>query len=202
MKKVLILTVIAIMALGVFALAAGDFGSTTGLTCNTATVTVTSNIYVIPGFMASATVYDATFCGASGALLSGELLTSVNSDLVLGNASDYDSNGAMGVALAGLTVKSNYYQLKVTATGSFNGPTSGPSVPLSGAGVLYTNNGSYDGSTSIWTLVNSESPYTGTAYFYYDNSHINQWVQAGAYNGTITFTITPATMDHSGNFSF
>ncbi|MGC8545768.1 MAG: hypothetical protein ACP5NR_07465, partial [Athalassotoga sp.] len=103
MKKVLILSVIAMLALGVMALAGtisttGNGPITTGATCSQASLQVVSNIYVVPGYVATATAYDATFCGASGNLLSGEIVNSSYA-LVIGNAANYSSNDGQGVAL-------------------------------------------------------------------------------------------------------
>ncbi len=206
MKKVLILSVIAMLALGVFALAGtitttGNGPISTGATCSTASLQVVSNIYVLPGYVATATAYDATFCGATGNLLSGEIVTTAGAALVLGNSTTYtQTSGAVGVALASLQIKSNYQNIQVTGTVSAAQPSSGPQLS---ATFLEVVNGTYNSSTGLWNLPTaSGSPYSGRGYLVGQGDSITPWVQAGKYAVTITFTITPATLDGNGNFSF
>ncbi|MGC8708412.1 MAG: hypothetical protein ACP5R1_06805, partial [Athalassotoga sp.] len=99
MKKVLILSVIAMLALGVMALASGNgaygeqvlntnpYGGVSkaqqGPTCNATSLVVYSEIGIEQGYVATATSYDASFCGATGNPLtvaytnSGNLLASL-----------------------------------------------------------------------------------------------------------------------------
>lgn len=203
MKKVLILTVIAIMALGVFALANETLS--TGATCSTAKLTVESNIYVVPGYVATATAYDATFCGASGYLMDGTVLINDYSGITKGN---YETPNASGVALAMLQMKSNHQTIEVSAVvsvldGSNNDVTN--DFPYNGNGLLYTpgSGASYDSGSNVWTLPAGSSPYEGTAYLYYGSGmQITPWIEAGKYTLHVVFTITPATLNGDGNFNF
>ena len=197
MKKVLILTVIAILALGVMALAdtMAYPTHTSGPTCSATTLQVTSNIYVLAGFEATATGYDATFCGASGKLISGTVL--LNND----STDSAWTPSASGVLLASLSVKSNHRTIKVIANwSSVTGP--GTIAPSSGHTVMYYEAGSYNYSTGVWTLPAGSSPYSGTAYAYYNDQYIQQWVEAGKYTATLTLTIVPATLNGNGTFNF
>ncbi|MGC9219416.1 MAG: hypothetical protein ACP5G8_08470, partial [Athalassotoga sp.] len=85
----------------------------------------------------------------------------------------------------------------VTAQLSVDQPSG---VQLTGTFVGLTNETSYSGN--VWTLANSASPYEGTGYLVANGDSITPWVQAGKYPVTITFTITPATLNGDGSFSF
>ncbi len=195
MKKVLILTVIAIMALGVFALANSN---SVGPTCATSTLSVTSNIYVLAGFEATATAYDATFCGATGNLLDGTVLSD-------GNIVTFDSNTFSGIALAQLKMKSNHQTIKVTAVASItdnNNSYVTDSFPTLSNSLIFSGDGTYTTSDNVWELPAGSSAYTGTGYLVYNSTTIQPWIEAGKYTMHITFTITPATLYSDGTFSF
>ncbi len=141
MKKTLILTVIAIMALGVFALANSN---SVGPTCSATNLSVTGSIYVKQGFVATATSYDATFCGVTGYALAGMEVhgadgtvsgqdTGILADQLstygvgpYASGADITSFAALDnydLILAGLQVQSNYSTVTVAITAK--GETSG-----------------------------------------------------------------------------
>ncbi|WP_036221654.1 hypothetical protein [Mesoaciditoga lauensis] len=197
MKKVLILMVIAILALGVMAIA-----DHVGPTCDEATLTVTSNIYVLSGFEATATGYEATFCGASGDLVSGTVLKESSSQW---NPTPWpegftpSSNPNLPylyykryLILAGLDLKSNYENItvRVTHEGFFEDHSLGNNIDVKAADGWFSS----DGTT--WHLsadpTTNGSPYSGALYVYYDASDgITQWIEANKYSETIKFTVTP-----------
>ena len=190
MKKVLILTVIAILALGVMALA--NTTDSVGATCSTTTLQVTSNIYVLAGFEATATGYDATFCGASGKLISGTLLKESSSQW---NPAQWPGNVNIYykhyLILARLDLKSNYQDITVAVTheGFFDDNNLGSHIDVKAGDVgAYLSN-----NQQKWHLpVTTGSPYSGTLYVYYDAyNNIPQWTEANKYSETIEFTVTP-----------
>jgi len=180
MKKVLILSVIAMLALSVMALAStanahvlsnNPYGSANlvqaGPTCSSSSLTVYSVIGIEQGFVATATSYDASFCGATGNPL---------------NSSAYSSDGYL---LASLSVESNMATITVGVSYTLTGPTGDLTGDLSGLNP--SNNSSQvlpltDGSLS--------TPWSGTLKVI-GPSHIQQWVAAGDYKLATTFTITP-----------
>ncbi|WP_036221673.1 hypothetical protein [Mesoaciditoga lauensis] len=214
MKKVLILTVIAILALGVIAIA-----DSVGPTCEEATLTVTSNIYVLQGFEATATGYDATFCGATGYLLKGhEAVDAAHGSsfpqIVLYDGGPYGPGSGIGdddLVLSSLSVMSNYNKVKITidisgvpsdfrnilkiavSTNDDNDWSNPSYVGNSSSGILTlhdTNGGSpYKGFLFIYTV------YTGTPKIFngtnQGSNQIAPWVEAGKYSITFKFTISP-----------
>ena len=190
-KKVLILSVIAMLALSVMALAStanahvlsnNPYGSANlvqaGPTCSSSSLTVYSVIGIEQGFVATATSYDASYCGATGNLLT----------------SSYTGSGYV---LASLSVESNMATITVAVNYSLTGPTGNPSVSISSTstgyltGLSYSSNYSYSGSVlTLTTGGNANTPWSGTLYVY-GPSHIQPWVAAGDYTLATTFTITP-----------
>ncbi|BBJ28975.1 hypothetical protein [Athalassotoga saccharophila] len=173
MKKVLILGVIAMLALGVMALAntAGYYEQVTqGATCQQASLSVNSMIGIEQGYVATATSYNASFCGASGNPLTGHYV-SLNSQ----------------VLLAELSVKSNMSTIGVTVAFSSNFPNFS-NYSLSSY-INYSDNYS-NGSLTLQNGGYPNTPYEGTLEVYAPSS-IPQWVTAGTYQVTTTFTITP-----------
>lgn len=132
------------LALGVFAMALPKrIGNivTQGPTCQPATLTVNSNINVVQGFEATATSYDATFCGATGFLLAGTEAVGIASNGTGGASLSVGTDGGLGsllqtygtgpytgrqisgpmssianndLVLAAVTVLSNYSQVSIT----------------------------------------------------------------------------------------
>ena len=207
MKKVLILTVIAILALGVMALA--DHQDSVGATCSEATLTVTSNIVVVQGFEATATAYDATFCGATGDPLS-PVSTYLTSFLSHHGLNPMTASPASGVLLEKLEVRSNAATIAVEITGSnfeFNGqPMTLSQINsfMGSIGGFSTGIGNNTGAgwyepyphPSTYTIIlNLESPtssipyYSGTLYAYL--AKIPAWLEAGKYSFDTAFTIMP-----------
>jgi len=206
MKKVLILSVIAMLALGVMALA-GTISSngtngpvTTGATCSTSGLQVTSNVVVVQGFVATATAYDATFCGATGNPLKYTSPT-------------YNSNY---VLLASLTVKSNMATIGVAfeayspnnVIDTLTGSTCGFYYYANGGNTYNNGGGVYLGYTnwpSWWSpsnptqnfftlsLLGSQSPYEGELDVLMPNGVIPPWIQAGEYTLTMSFLVFPKT---------
>ncbi len=210
MKKVLILSVIAMLALGVFALA----GSTaySGLTSQVATLTVTSNIVVVQGFEATATSYDATFSGATGI------------PLTYTQPSYTQTNLGLGVLLAKLTVKSNMNQIGVAFSVNSSNSAINNLFIVNGlyfyanGSQIYNNGGgwylnsmnwpngwnpgfltgswwlsSQPNSPSVMSLSGSNSPYNGELDVLVPYGVVNQWAQAGKYPLTMTFLVFPKT---------
>jgi hypothetical protein len=103
MKKVLILSVIAMLALSVMALAAGTV--TQSATCANSSLTVNSVIGIEQGYVATATSYDASFCGATGNPLTKSYVNS-------------------GYVLASLSVESNMQTIAVGVTYTLTGSAS------------------------------------------------------------------------------
>ena len=181
MKKVLILSVIAMLALSVMALAStanahvlsyNPYGSANkvqaGPTCSSSSLTVYSVIGIEQGFVATATSYDASFCGATGDPLTSAYIS-----------------GSLANVLASLSVESNMATITVGVSYTLTGPTGDLTGDLSGLNP--SNNSSQvlpltDGSLS--------TPWSGTLKVI-GPSHIQQWVAAGDYKLATTFTITP-----------
>jgi hypothetical protein len=172
MKKVLILSVIAMLALSVMALAAGTV--TQSATCAQSSLTVNSVIGIEQGYVATATSYDASFCGATGNPLTSAYIDS-------------------GYVLASLSVESNMQTIAVGVTYTLTGPTGNPAVSsgtLTGylTGLSYSSN--YSGSVLTLTGGSVSTPWSGTLNVI-GPSHIQPWVAAGDYTLATTFTITP-----------
>ncbi len=174
MKKVLILSVIAMLALGVMALAGTYTAPNTpgsvsvGATCAQNSLVVTSVIGIEQGYVATATSYDASYCGATGNPLTGF----------------YTSEGG-NVLLAKLSVESNMATISVAVSYAYTGNINSSNFTTS-----YSNN--YNDSTDILTLTGGSNgtPYTGTLYVY-GPSEIQAWLLAGKYELSTTFMITP-----------
>jgi len=184
MKKVLILSVIAMLALSVMALANANVLSNNpydsanlvqaGPTCSSSSLTVYSVIGIEQGFVATATSYDASFCGATGNPLTSAYVNS-------------------GYVLASLSVESNMQTIAVGVTYTLTGPTGNPSVSsstLTGylTGLSYSSN--YSGSALTLTGGSVSTPWSGTLKVIGPSS-IQPWVAAGDYTLATTFTITP-----------
>ena len=180
MKKVLILSVIAMLALSVMALAStanahvlstNPYGYASsvqaGPTCSSSSLTVYSVIGIEQGFVATATSYDASFCGATGNPL---------------NSSAYSSNGHL---LASLSVESNMDSIAVGVSYTLTGPNGDLTGYLTG--ISPSNN-----SSQVLTLTGGSvsTPWSGTLDVIGPSS-IQPWVAAGDYTLETTFTITP-----------
>jgi len=183
MKKVLILSVIAMLALSVMALANAKVIGTNpygyassvqaGPTCSSSSLTVYSVIGIEQGFVATATSYDASFCGATGSPLTSAYVS--------------------GNVLASLSVESNMQTIAVGVTYTLTGPTGNPSVSsstLTGylTGLSYSSN--YSGSALNLAGGSVSTPWSGTLKVIGPSS-IQPWVAAGDYTLATTFTITP-----------
>ena len=202
MKKVLILSVIAMLALGVMTMAAGWLTSggyssggtgpygekinlvyngyiteaSTGPTQNTGKLQVTSIIGVEQGYVATAVSYNASFCGVSGNPLKGL------------------QNSSNGMLLAQLFIESNATDVTLTVSasttlpsgaltftyGSLSNTTWGNSgkLTLSATNVLgsptFNTLGSYSGSSPEKLSVTPIGQYTGTAQVY-ANANSSNW---------------------------
>jgi hypothetical protein len=188
MKKVLILSVIAMLALSVMALAStanahvlsnNPYGSANlvqaGPTCESSSLTVYSVIGIEQGFVATATSYDASFCGATGNPLTAAYVS--------------------GYVLASLSVESNMQTIAVGVTYSLNGPTGNSAVvssDLSGYLPTLTTTSTNGYSSGVLTLAGGSlsTPWKGTLNVIGPSS-IQPWVAAGDYKLATTFTITP-----------
>ena len=194
MKKILILTVIAILAVGAIAMAAT--GSSVKPTCHSKTLKATVSIYVKQGFEATATGYDATFCGPTGFLLAG--MEAVNAAGGASNPSlkwygrgpysgpkytSFTMNESANtianddLVLAALTVMSNYNKVNIT-------------IDASGIGVV-NNFGDLKIVVSDWDN---------------DNWSNHSWVPSNPYfennksyttSGDLTLTQTPINSNES-----
>jgi len=190
MKKVLILSVIAMLALSVMALANAHvlsynpYGSANlvqaGPTCSSSSLTVYSVIGIEQGFVATATSYDASFCGATGNLLT----------------SSYTGSGYV---LASLSVESNMDSIAYTVSYTLAGPTGNTAVAssvfaTSELAVLNPSNPSNPamGVSNVLKLTGGSvsTPWSGTLNIIGPSS-IQPWVAAGDYTFETTFTITP-----------
>jgi hypothetical protein len=190
MKKVLILSVIAMLALSVMALANANVLSTNpygyansvkaGPTCSSSSLTVYSVIGIEQGFVATATSYDASFCGATGNPLT----------------SSYTDNGYV---LASLSVESNMDSIAYTVSYTLAGPTGNTAVAssvfaTSELAVLNPSNPSNPamGVSNVLKLTGGSvsTPWKGTLNIIGPSS-IQPWVAAGDYTFETTFTITP-----------
>ena len=169
MKKVLILSVIAMLALSVMALAAGTV--TQSATCANSSLTVNSVIGIEQGYVATATSYDASFCGATGNPLTSAYVNS-------------------GYVLASLSVESNMQTINVGVTYALTGSASGLSHYL--PTLTITTSTSTNGYSGTLTLAGGSfsTPWKGTLNVI-GPSHIQSWVAAGDYTLATTFTITP-----------
>ena len=191
MKKVLILSVIAILALSVMALANAKVLTTNpygyanlvqaGPTCSSSSLTVYSVIGIEQGFVATATSYDASYCGATG-----NLLTSSYTGTYTGS----------GYVLASLSVESNMDSIAVGVSYTLTGPNGNSAVSsstLNGTGYLTGLSYSSNYSSGVLSLSNGGSastPWSGTLNVIGPSS-IPAWVAAGDYTLATTFTITP-----------
>ena len=173
-KKVLILSVIAMLALSVMALANAN-SVQVGPTCSSSSLTVYSVIGIEQGFVATATSYDASFCGATGNLLT----------------SPYNSNGVSGVLLASLSVESNMDSIAVGVSYKLTGSASGLSSNLPTLTITTpTSPNGYSGGVLTLTGGSVSTPWKGTLDVIGPSS-IQPWVAAGDYTLATTFTITP-----------
>ncbi|MGC9219415.1 MAG: hypothetical protein ACP5G8_08465 [Athalassotoga sp.] len=207
-KKVLILTIIGMLALGVFALAGVPVS--TGATCSTAKLSVTSNIWVVQGFDATATSYDATFCGATGFLLAGWDAVGIASNGTGGASLSEGTDGGLSsllklygrgpftgsqytpftmdsitntianndLVLAAVTVLSNYNQVSITVGVEGSNITSGPFEAL---GIVASSWDNSNWSKKEWI---PSAPYMqgGTQY---------------SQSGTLGLTMTPINANAS-----
>ncbi|MGC8683812.1 MAG: hypothetical protein ACP5UJ_07770 [Athalassotoga sp.] len=148
-----------------------------GPTCNATSLVVYSEIGIEQGYVATATSYDASFCGATGNPLTGAYTT-------------YTNSGISGILLASLKVESNMATIAVSVTFSVTGP-SGVDVSSFNDNLLtFSSNSNYANGTLTLTGGSDGTPYTGTLDVIGPSS-IPQWVAAGDYMLTTTFTITP-----------
>jgi hypothetical protein len=191
MKKVLILSVIAMLALSVMALAStanahvlsnNPYGSANlvqaGPTCSSSSLTVYSVIGIEQGFVATATSYDASFCGATGDPLTSAYLS-----------------GSLANVLASLSVESNMDSIAVGVSYTLTGPTGNSAVEssdLSGylTTLTLTSPNGYSGGVLTLAGGSVSTPWSGTLYVKGPSS-IQPWVAAGDYKLATTFTITP-----------
>jgi len=216
-KKVLILSVIAMLALSVMALANAQvlsrnpYGSANsvqaGPTCSSSSLSVYSVIGIEQGFVATATSYDASFCGAP-CNCNCALGPSISERLIPGTFQPLPTgvSGITGILLSKLTFKSNASTIKVSVNivpnPMFNAGVAGPSSyyyyynPENGSPLLL--NGYYSGvspqSFSLDLAGGSiNSPYAGSLYVILDTYHTS-WgtvVPPGDYTVATTFTISP-----------
>ncbi len=152
----------------VSALSAGQSkGSTTSTT-----VTV-SRTTTMPSYVATATAYDASFCGATGNPLIGQY---------------QPASEEAGVLLAKLTVQSNMATIDVYVTPTFTGSSN-----LSTSLLKYYNNGSSWTSRPTMNLTGSNSLYTGEldVVVLPNPNYIPQWTQTGRNVLKIVFVVTP-----------
>jgi len=183
MKKVLILSVIAMLALSVMALAStanahvlsnNPYGSANlvqaGPTCESSSLTVYSVIGIEQGFVATATSYDASFCGATGSPL-----TSAYTD--------------SGYVLASLSVESNMDSIAVGVSYTLTGPN-GEDLSSNLPTLTLTSSNGYSDSTLTLAGGTVSTPWSGTLKVIGPSS-IQPWVAAGDYTLATTFTITP-----------
>ena len=213
-KKVLILSVIAMLALSVMALAnakvlsTNPYGSANsvqaGPTCSSSSLSVYSVIGIEQGFVATATSYDASFCGAP-CNCNCALGPSISERLIPGTFQPLPTgvSGITGILLSKLTFKSNASTIKVSVNISPN-----PMFNVGGGSSYYyyynPENGSpnllgsYSGGSShsfSLDLVGGSinSPYAGSLYVILDTYHTS-WgtvVPPGDYTVATTFTISP-----------
>jgi len=213
-KKVLILSVIAMLALSVMALAnakvlsTNPYGSANsvkaGPTCSSSSLTVYSVIGIEQGFVATATSYDASFCGAP-CNCNCALGPSISERLIPGTFQPLPAgvSGITGILLSKLTFKSNASTINVSVNivpnPMFN--TGGGSSyyyyynPENGSPLLL---GSYSGvSPQSFPLDlaggSINSPYAGSLYVILDTTD-TAWgkvVPPGDYTIATTFTISP-----------
>jgi hypothetical protein len=202
MKKVLILSVIAMLALGVMTMAAGWLTSggyssggtgpygekinlvyngyiteaSTGPTQNTGKLQVTSIIGVEQGYVATAVSYNASFCGVSGNPLTG-LQNSSNGMLLAQLFIESNATDVTLIVSASTTLPSS----ALTFTyGSLSNTTWGNSgkLTLSTTNVLgsptFNTLGSYSGSSPEKLNVTQIGQYTGTAQVY-ANANSSNW---------------------------
>ncbi|MGC9214886.1 hypothetical protein, partial [Athalassotoga sp.] len=140
-----------------------------GPTCNATSLVVYSEIGIEQGYVATATSYDASFCGATGNPLTGA----------------YTNSGNL---LASLSVESNMDTIAVGVTFNVTGPAN---VDVSSFNDnLLTFSPNYANGTLTLTGGSDGTPYTGTLDVIGPSS-IPQWVAAGDYTLKTTFTITP-----------
>jgi len=213
-KKVLILSVIAMLALSVMALANAKvignnpYGSANsvqaGPTCSSSSLSVYSVIGIEQGFVATATSYDASFCGAP-CNCNCALGPSISERLIPGTFQSLPTgvSGITGILLSKLTFKSNASTINVSVNISPNPmfSTGGGSSyyyyynPENGSPNLL---GSYSGvSPQSFPLDLADgsinSPYAGSLYVILDTTD-TAWgkvVPPGDYTLATTFTISP-----------
>ncbi|MGC9218011.1 MAG: hypothetical protein ACP5G8_01225 [Athalassotoga sp.] len=216
MKKVLILSVIAMLALGVMALASGNgalYGEKVlstnpygwvnsaqqGPTCNATQLVVYSEVGVEQGYVATATSYDASFCGAPCPCSCPEG-TSVIYRTINGYYTSVTYNPD-GILISTLSVKSNMQPINVSVT--VTQPTSsGNTLPMATYYLMYYSNGTSITSSDFYdtnphsismTLNGASSPYNGKIDVVIDGYH-TAWgkvVPVGDYIIATTFTISP-----------
>jgi len=213
-KKVLILIVIAMLALSVMALAnakvlsTNPYGSANsvqaGPTCSSSSLSVYSVIGIEQGFVATATSYDASFCGAP-CNCNCALGPSISERLIPGTFQPLPDgvSGITGILLSKLTFKSNASTINVSVNIGPNPmfKTGGGSSyyyyynPENGSPNLL---GSYSGGSSQSFSLDLaggsiNSPYAGSLYVILDTTD-TAWgkvVPPGDYTVATTFTISP-----------
>jgi len=204
-KKVLILSVIAMLALSVMALASNN-PVTQSATCAKSSLSVSSVIGIEQGFVATATSYDASFCGAP-CNCNCALGPSISERLIPGTFQPLPNgvSGITGILLSKLTFKSNASTIKVSVNivpnPMFNAGLAGPSSyyyyynPENGSpNLLGTFSGVSPQSFSLDLAGGSiNSPYAGSLYVILDTTD-TAWgkvVPPGDYTVATTFTISP-----------
>gem|GEM_PF-2877487 len=135
--------------------------------------------YTAQSYVATATSYNATFCGATGNVLTNSYKPSSN-----------------GVLLAELVVQSNSSTITINVSTAVNGGSLTPGINPSGLpdGMVLNYSNSYNASTHVLTLQPQASgasyPYLGTLDIIASNS-IAQWVIPGQTVIEFQFTIVP-----------
>jgi len=206
-KKVLILSVIAMLALSVMALASNN-PVTQSATCAKSSLSVSSVIGIEQGFVATATSYDASFCGAP-CNCNCALGPSISERLIPGTFQPLPDgvSGITGILLSKLTFKSNASTIKVSVNivpnPMFNAGVAGPisyyyyyNPEKNGSPLLlggYYSVGSPQSFSLDLAGGSINSPYAGSLDVILDTTD-TAWgkvVPPGDYTIATTFTISP-----------
>ncbi|BBJ28974.1 hypothetical protein [Athalassotoga saccharophila] len=209
-KKILILIVIAMLALGVMALAntAGYYKQATqGATCQQASLSVNSMIGIEQGYVATATSYNASFCGAPCPICNCTTGPEISQRLINGKYTQYDSLSInQGILISELTVKSNAQNINVTITITQPSNASGSLLSnYSSYYIFYNNNASNNllgtgnfssapqALTFLVNLLPTSSYYVGAVDVVLDtyDTHWGEFVKPGDYYIRTTFLISP-----------